>query len=28
VANARLRKLLVDCELELDVMKENNAKKW
>lgn len=26
--NARLRKLLVDRELEIDVMKEINAKKW
>lgn len=26
--NARLRKLLVDRELELDVMKEINTKKW
>ncbi len=26
--NARLRKLLVDRELEIDVMKEINSKKW
>lgn len=26
--NARLRKLLVDRDLELEVMKEINAKKW
>ena len=26
--NTRLRKLLVDRELEIDVMKELNAKKW
>ncbi|WP_228276115.1 transposase [Neopusillimonas aestuarii] len=26
--NARLRKLLVDRELEIDVMKEINAKNW
>lgn len=26
--NTRLRKLLVDRELEIDVMKEINAKKW
>lgn len=26
--NARLRKLLVDRDLEIEVMKEINAKKW
>lgn len=26
--NARLRKLLVDRDLEIDVMKEINTKKW
>jgi len=26
--NARLRKLLVERDLEIDVMKEINAKKW
>ena len=26
--NARLRKLLVDREFDIDVMKEINAKKW
>lgn len=26
--NVRLRKLLVDRDLEIDVMKEINAKKW
>ena len=26
--NARLKKLLVDRDLEIEVMKETNAKKW
>ena len=26
--NARLRKLLVECDLEIEIMKEVNGRKW